>query len=235
LLKHFARGHCPDGVGTTEPGQCAVLCPACLQPGKNIPEDWKDAPPDKRWLYALFVSIDINFCLKRKFILSDSIDPGISKGWSYFVDERAYKGYLDDHKDQNQEVSFSNCFINSGLAATGVGTVDCAQHNMKLCNAVGDLQKGEKYINMDYLFFSAMSHNEVTVLNVLYDIACQWSKHLWSWMMTLPSRFHLDFSSKAITFLVPKFHLPAHIEQCQIDFSFNLSQWSRGPLGRGWE
>lgn len=33
-----------------------------------------------------------------------------------------------------------------GLAATGVGTVDCARHNMKLRNAVGDLQKGEKYV-----------------------------------------------------------------------------------------
>ena len=33
-----------------------------------------------------------------------------------------------------------------GLAATGVGTVDCARHGMKLQNAVGDLQKGEKYV-----------------------------------------------------------------------------------------
>lgn len=31
-----------------------------------------------------------------------------------------------------------------GLAATGVGTIDCAQHNMKLPNGVGDLQKGER-------------------------------------------------------------------------------------------
>jgi hypothetical protein len=31
-----------------------------------------------------------------------------------------------------------------GLAATGVGTVDCARHEMKLPNGVGDLQKGEK-------------------------------------------------------------------------------------------
>lgn len=32
-----------------------------------------------------------------------------------------------------------------GLVATGVGTVDCARHNMKLPGGVGDLQKGEKY------------------------------------------------------------------------------------------
>lgn len=31
-----------------------------------------------------------------------------------------------------------------GLAATGVGTVDCARHEFKLPTGVGDLQKGEK-------------------------------------------------------------------------------------------
>jgi hypothetical protein len=33
-----------------------------------------------------------------------------------------------------------------GLAATGVGTIDCARHNMKLPNGVGDLQKGERHV-----------------------------------------------------------------------------------------
>lgn len=32
-----------------------------------------------------------------------------------------------------------------GLVAIGLGTTDCACHNMKLPNGVGDLQKGERY------------------------------------------------------------------------------------------
>ncbi|KAG1780044.1 hypothetical protein EV702DRAFT_1178215 [Suillus placidus] len=241
LLKCFARGHCPDGVVTTEPGQCAVLCPACPHPGKNLPEDWKNASLDKQWLYALFVGIDANFRLKRKLVSSDIVDPGISKGWSYFVEEKAYKSYLEDNKDRNQErstcashnaVNMADMKKSRGLAATGVGTVDCARHNMKLRNAVGDLQKGEKYVNMDYLFFSAMKHHNVIVLNVSYDIACQWSKHLWSRMSKLPSVFHLDYDNKSIKFLIPKFHLPAHIEPCQIDFSFNFSRHEMGPGSR---
>ncbi|KAG2118601.1 hypothetical protein DEU56DRAFT_761146 [Suillus clintonianus] len=214
------------GQLSQDSAQCSVL--HVPNPEKIFPRIGKMPRliSEGRWLYALFVGIDTNFRLKRKFVSSDSIDPGISKGWSYFVDERAYKGYLDDHKDRNQErstcashnaVNMADTKNARGLAATGVGTVDCARHNMKLRNAVGDLQKGEKYINMDYLFFSAMSHNEVTVLNV---------------------SFYLDFSSKAITFLVPKFHLPAHIEQCQIDFSFNLSRYVGRTDGeapeRGW-
>ncbi|KAG2114064.1 hypothetical protein BD769DRAFT_1630016 [Suillus cothurnatus] len=234
LLKRFARGHCPDGVPMTEPGQCAVLCPACPQPGMNLPEDWKDTSPDKQWLYALFVGIDANFCLKQKCVSSDAVDAGINKGWSYFIEEKAYKAYLEDHKDRNQERS--TC---ASLAATGVGTVNCARHNMKLWNAVGDLQKAFlRYINMVYLFFSAMRHQEVVILNILYDIACQWSKNLWSWMSTLPSAYHLDHNSKTINFFILKFHFPAHIEPCQIDFSFNFSLYIGQTDGeapeRGW-
>ena len=33
-----------------------------------------------------------------------------------------------------------------GLAVMGVGTVDCARHNMKRPNSIGDLQLGEKYV-----------------------------------------------------------------------------------------
>ncbi|KAG1725657.1 hypothetical protein EDB19DRAFT_1897750 [Suillus lakei] len=223
LLKRFARGHCPDGVVTTEPGQCAVLCPACPHPGKNLPEDWKNASLDKQWLYALFVGIDANFRLKRKLVSR------VSKGWSYFVEEKAYKSYLKDNKDRNQErstcashnaVNMADTKKSRGLAATGVGTVDCARHNMKLRNAVGDLQKGEKYVNMDYLFFSAMKHHDIIR------------------MSKLPSAFQLDHDNKHVNFLIPKFHLPAHIEPCQIDFSFNFSRHVGRTDGeapeRGW-
>jgi hypothetical protein len=43
---------------------------------------------------------------------------------------------------------------------------------------------------------------------------------------------------KHIVFLVSKFHLPAHIEQCNIDFSFNLTPFvgrtDGEALERGW-
>ncbi|KAF8146647.1 hypothetical protein K438DRAFT_1440687, partial [Mycena galopus ATCC 62051] len=40
-----------------------------------------------------------------------------------------------------------------GTASSGIGTVDCARHNMKRPNGVGDLRKGERYINMDYMLW----------------------------------------------------------------------------------
>ncbi|KAH7907679.1 hypothetical protein BJ138DRAFT_1116497 [Hygrophoropsis aurantiaca] len=230
-LKRAGRGYDPNGVAATREGECAIVCPACPQPGKNLPEDWDKGPACKRWLYALFIAIDANFRLKRKHVSKDSVDPSLGQGWSYFVQEKPYKGFLEKYINFPQEkstcsshsaVNNADTKCNKGLAATGVGTIDCARHNMKLPTGVGDLQKGEKYINMDYLFYSALRHSMTNTLNISYDIACQWHKNLRARMPMFPEDMHLDFPSKFITYFVPKFHLPAHISSCQVKFSFNF-------------
>ncbi|KAJ7750161.1 hypothetical protein B0H14DRAFT_2405830, partial [Mycena olivaceomarginata] len=38
MLKQAARGHEPAGINNTKKGECALLCPACPQPGKNLPK-----------------------------------------------------------------------------------------------------------------------------------------------------------------------------------------------------
>jgi hypothetical protein len=48
MLKRAGRGHAPDGVKGTQEGECAILCPACPQPGKNLPDGWEVAPPECR-------------------------------------------------------------------------------------------------------------------------------------------------------------------------------------------
>lgn len=50
LLKRSGRGHDPGGVEATQHGACAVLCPACPQPGKNLPNGWEDAPSEDRYV-----------------------------------------------------------------------------------------------------------------------------------------------------------------------------------------
>ncbi|KAG1805425.1 hypothetical protein EV424DRAFT_1544390 [Suillus variegatus] len=192
----------------------------------------KEAPKSKQWLYSLFVAIDTNFRLKRRDISSDKVDPSLSKGWSYFVKEEKFKSHLKEHLSKTQEksscsnhnaVNMAETKLSQGLAATGVGTVDCMQHNFKRPNGVGDLQKGKKYINMDYLFFSTLRNNCLDIMNVLYDIACQWHKNLWSRMESLPESHHISYLHIFIQFFIPKFHLPAHIKKCQTMFSFNFT------------
>ncbi|KAG1733186.1 uncharacterized protein EDB91DRAFT_1330100 [Suillus paluster] len=245
MLKRSGRGHEASGIDGTAEGECAILCPACPHPGKNLPADWKDAP--RQWLYGLFLAIDANFRLKRKAVSNDNVDPNLSCGWGYFMEEDAYKGFLHDSADSIQEkstcsshaaVNMADTKSNRGLAVTGLGTIDCARHNMKRPNAVGDLQKGERYINMDYLFFSTLRHTVLDTLNVSYDIACQWHKRLWHCMSAFPFSMHLSHTVKTVSFFVPKFHLPAHIEQCQTSFSFNFKSGVGRTNGeapeRGW-
>ena len=44
MLKHSGRGHDPKGVKATRMGKCAVECPTCPHPGKNLPKGWENAP-----------------------------------------------------------------------------------------------------------------------------------------------------------------------------------------------
>ncbi|KIK34019.1 hypothetical protein CY34DRAFT_18005 [Suillus luteus UH-Slu-Lm8-n1] len=180
------------------------------------------------------MAIDTNFQLKRRDISSDEADPSLSKGWSYFVEEEKFKSHLKEHLSKTQEKSscsnhnamnMAETKLLQGLAATGVGMVDCAWHNFKCPNGIGDLQKGEKYINIDYLFFSTLRNNCHNVLNMSYDIACQWHKNLQSRMELLPKSHHLSYLRIFIRFFVPKFHLPAHIKKCQTMFSFNFTHF----------
>ncbi|KAG1731458.1 hypothetical protein EDD22DRAFT_750930, partial [Suillus occidentalis] len=103
-LKRSGRGHDPAGVDATQEGQLTVLCPACPQFGKNVLDDLTYVITHS-WLYSLFLAIDANFHLKCCFVSNDVKDPGLSRGWGYFVEEQQYKAYLHDHADEAQEKS----------------------------------------------------------------------------------------------------------------------------------
>ena len=55
---------------------------------------------------------------------------------------------------------------------------------------------------------------------------------------SFPETWHVNMSKVDIWFLVPKFHLLAHIESCQQSFSFNYVRfvgWTDGKAPeRGW-
>ncbi|KAG1888123.1 hypothetical protein F4604DRAFT_1877330 [Suillus subluteus] len=198
-MKRAGQGHHPDGIGATKPGTCAVLCPVCPHTGKNLPDGWENTPSKIQFLYALFLAIDTNFRLTRRNVSSDIVDPGLNRGYVFFVEEQAYKGFIGsrDSCSSHNAVNLADSRVSRGLAATG---------------AIGDLQKGE----------SMQSSSEISTLNISYDIACQWSKHLWTRMSAFPHQYHIKHDLKSITFLIPKFHLPAHVAKCQSNFSFNF-------------
>ena len=75
---------------------------------------------------------------------------------------------------------------------------------------------------MDYLYLNGLLVTDVMELVMSYDIVCQWSIHLWERMSAFPHHLQVDLDGKKVIFLVPKFHLPAHVASCQTSFSFNL-------------
>ncbi|TFK70509.1 hypothetical protein BDN72DRAFT_766352, partial [Pluteus cervinus] len=237
MLKRAGRVYEEGGIKTTGAGQLAILCPACPHPGINLSPNWMHAPAEKRyfsWLYALFLSIDANFRLRRRLKrTTDAQDPSLSPGCAYFVNSSDYREHLsqfDTVIDQPKSTCSNHSAVNSerstrGLSVTGVGSVGCARHNFFRPNAVGDLQKGERYVNMDFIFFSSLLLTAFGMLVVSYDIACQWYKNIWTRMNKYPPELRISGSQKPqVRFFVPKFHLPAHVGSCQTTFSFNLNQ-----------
>ncbi|KAF7288145.1 hypothetical protein HMN09_01423700 [Mycena chlorophos] len=196
----------------TRPGECALLCPACPHPGINLPENWADYPEEKQFLFALFLAIDANFRLRRKDISSEAKDPGLGDGMSFFCDVLRYMEHVQKHWNDRQ--ARSRCVAHDavdkpdrearGTASSGIGAVDCARHNMKRPLSVGDTQLGERYINMDYMFFRSIVGSDLVRFFVSYDIACQWHVHIWERMRRYENELlTVDENNKYFVFLVP--------------------------------
>ena len=105
----------------------------------------------------------------------------------------------------------------------------CKRENGELvkCNDLTQLLieiTGTSYANMDYLYFSSLRNHAPNMVVTSYDIACQWGRKLQARAAAYPnSLVGLEFNRLSITYLVPKFHLYAHRNDCQINYSFNLT------------
>lgn len=76
---------------------------------------------------------------------------------------------------------------------------------------------------MDFFFLSGLIQHAPTDLVLSYDIACQWSVNLFERIAIYPEHLRPPHQPDNITFLVPKFHLPAHREKCRNTYSFNYT------------
>ncbi|TFK88753.1 hypothetical protein K466DRAFT_488291 [Polyporus arcularius HHB13444] len=225
LMKRGGRGNDPDGLAGTREGSCAVECPACPLPGKNLPDGWQDAPESKSWLYCLFLAMDANFRLRRKNVSSDDVDPDLNKGSAYIVEEQAYKAHLtafdklpmttSNHCNNHDAVNLATLKGAVHLASTGVVSVDCARHEMKRPCSTGDLQKGERSVNSDYVLRSSLHQNAPNKVKVSYDVACIYSKNF----LARFAKYGWDEPTQEFTWAIPKFHINAHREQCLADYN----------------
>ncbi|KAJ7126583.1 hypothetical protein C8R43DRAFT_1090313 [Mycena crocata] len=257
MCKRAGRGHDDEEVqrkltdGTTEilygieamqPGGLAIPCRACPIPGVNLPVGWENAPIDKAWLYQLILSEDANFKMKGRAASTRAKDPTLGPGYAYMVAHDKYLTHLAKYVHED-EISHCVAFAAlwrannkraKGLRATGIGSVSCSRHEAFRPNSIGDLQKGERYCNMDYIFLSSITGMTLLSIIASYDIACQWFRNFKIRMAAFPKEMQIPASVK-IQFKVPKFHLPPHIKKCHGPFSFNYTKWVGRTDGEGVE
>ncbi|KAJ7068434.1 hypothetical protein C8F01DRAFT_1246940 [Mycena amicta] len=232
LLKRRGRfGHDGSRASDTGLGELAIRCPACPRPGVNLPSDWESAAPEDMCLYILFIAMDACFRLKRRMVSSERRDPALGAGWAYMVETAPYREFLLTMTDQKEmstcsglaALDYANTKFSRGYSATGVGMGVCARHEIVLPTGVGDLQKGERYANMDYIFASMLRHiSRLLRMIVSYDIVCQWWKQLKERLLQLPPLVRLQLALDFVRFVVPKMHINGHTLSCQVKYSLNL-------------
>ncbi|KAK0477519.1 hypothetical protein EDD18DRAFT_1114666 [Armillaria luteobubalina] len=182
------------------------------------------------WLDRLFVSVDANFRLKRFNVSSDRRDPRLNKGYSYFIDSEIVNVHMKKFEDKIVEekstcndhdtVKLATMCGGKGMSVSGVGAVVCSRHECQRGSSVINLRKGEQQVRMDLPTLLTLKTEAPKEVVIAYDIGCQWGKNLWKRINVYGPDLTPPQKQKDIVILVPKFHLPAHIVECQEEFSF---------------
>ncbi|KAH8999650.1 hypothetical protein EDB86DRAFT_3075718 [Lactarius hatsudake] len=223
-------GHQPETESPPD-GAMAVFCPACPQPGINLPTDWKTLyPPDQ--LIRTFI-MDGNFSAEHMCHKSGEKDVALSAGMAFMANPDSYSAHLQSGKEVAQP-STCNTYraieqANSSRAhldVTGIGATACC-HGFFVPTSVVDFQKGERQINMDYSICKALSYNmeDIPVALVMYDIMCQYRVHFQervknSPKLSLPSSLQLRMG-------IGLFHIHGHQDSCLPRYSPSYIQGAK--------
>lgn len=67
-----------------------------------------------------------------------------------------------------QAVDHANTHYSNGYKATSIDAVVCARHGLVQKIGIVDLQKGERYVNMDYIILAMLRNVQFARLLVIY-------------------------------------------------------------------
>ncbi|KAJ7152741.1 hypothetical protein C8R43DRAFT_1127191 [Mycena crocata] len=242
-LEHAGRGHDPSGVEKTALGECAVRCWACPHDGRNLPKNWRDTDPKFQFLYMLLLAVDANFRLKNRMRPNEIDDPSLGPGWGFWVEPVKYRRHIRKYvneKDISTCIAFAALLqkdtrITTGLRVSGVGGCVCARHECMRPNGLGDLQKGERYANMDFIVMAALAGFALIMLTISYDISCQWKVNLATRMQRLPKKMRLPLDKIKVEYALPVWHAASHNEECQRENSLSVKPGVGKTDGEGVE
>ncbi|KAJ7165276.1 hypothetical protein C8R46DRAFT_1220409 [Mycena filopes] len=226
-LRRSAHCYDPRGIVATTKGECIPKCWTC--PAYDFLPIGPSAEGLTDIYFRLILAMDTNFKMKNRIRAREHNDPSLGPGWGAFVELKAYQKHL---KKYMAEKDISTCIAfaaltqkdtrnTAGLRVSGVGGCVCAWHECMRPNGLGDLQKGERYANMDYILTSAVAGFDGKQLTLSYDIACQWKRNLAERMKRLPKELQLDLDAIDIDTGLPVWHALAHEDICATVNSLN--------------
>ncbi|KAF8799827.1 hypothetical protein BYT27DRAFT_7016783, partial [Phlegmacium glaucopus] len=221
-------------VNEVKAGELAIYCPACPQPGINIPEDWKDDPARhlhivkltswSRWVYKHIFVANGNFKADHVRQQNPAGDVWLSEGTGMMPGRQEYMSFLASAIERLTKAPCENTFraIMNALQAsklcdvTGLVSIACSRHGCYAPQALVDLFKGEQQKNVDFALLSALTSTHVEPeqgVLLIYDIACQYFVHLQD---RIGSRipFGLDLDAA-----IGLFHVHTHKDQCFFQYA----------------
>ncbi|KAH9037588.1 hypothetical protein EDB84DRAFT_1268706 [Lactarius hengduanensis] len=244
LKSRMEQGLGHQSEETAPDGSMAIFCPACPQPGINLPNDWKTRYEPNE-LIRTFI-MDGNFSAEHMRHRSGERDVALSAGMAFMANPELYKAHL---RSGTEIVQPSTCNTykaieqaNSSRAhldVTGIGATACC-HGFFVPTSVVDFQKGERHvpfieashslthcpisfrqINMDYSICKALSYNmeDIPVALVMYDIMCQYRVHFEERIKSSPELSLPSSESLELRMGIGLFHIHGHQDSCLPRFS----------------
>ena len=90
---------------------------------------------------------------------------------------------------------------------------------------------------MDWAVFSMLGATAkgLKTLTFSYDICCSWSVNFWQRLENIYGDVYQVPDDLQVTFIIPKFHLEAHGEDCKCSFNLNHTIGAARTCGEGIE
>ncbi|KAG9031330.1 hypothetical protein FS837_003010, partial [Tulasnella sp. UAMH 9824] len=256
ILTMYMRAGKDGCLAPLQNGELCVKCPACPEPGVNLPPNW-DLDRMKQLHYARFLAGDGNFKLQRLAKRGSSKSEGSKSllgDGGFWVSESTFQRYLAEtsvaaDEPLNQKKSACNTMAGDpgyspegakALDVTGVFAVSC-RHIFLCPNGVVDFHKGEKYRYVDLCFAGPLNHSYAAGLRyfvITYDIACKYGVNFKSRCCTPTCQFVLIPMKQGelnVIFCVNKFHQESHEDGCAAKNALEYTQYVGRTCGEGVE
>ncbi|KAF8589210.1 hypothetical protein K439DRAFT_1333200 [Ramaria rubella] len=192
-----------------------------------------------RYIHQHWYSSDGKFKAQKKKKNDDSNNISLGNGNTYFTEDQTYQKYLNESGESQEKsmcahlkaVNMQNKTKFKNVEVTGVVMMVCAHHGLILPRSVVNLQKGERYANVDYALTQALREAvHLPFLGFMYDVTCQYIVNIRKcFKQSFP---HLVPTLWRILPPIPKMHLQGSKDDCMYAFSLNYLEGAGQTSGK---